>query len=77
MAKKKPDVQIVPSPGWFLIKSPRDIPEAATFTESIKELPFPDRRWCRRIEAWAVRRIHERHITDAIAKCFGVKLKLS
>ncbi len=77
MPKKKQGVQVVTSPGWFLIKSPRDVPQAATFTQLIKELPFTDRRWCRRIEVWAVRRIHEAHIVSAIKKCFGVKPKLA
>jgi hypothetical protein len=66
----------VKTPGWWLIqvffKNPED---SRQFSDEVKRLPFDDRRWCRKIGAWAVRNKHTDFVIDIANRYLGIKVK--
>jgi len=72
MAKSK----AVKTPGWWIIRVIFSDPEQGReLAEEVKRLPFDDRRWCRHIQAWAIRRKHTEFVIDIAKRYLGLTVK--
>jgi hypothetical protein len=68
--------KIVKTPGWWLLRAVINDPDKSReYAEEIKSLPHDDRRWCRKIQAWAVRRKHNNFVIDVAKRYLGITVK--
>lgn len=68
--------RVVKTPGWFVIRAFFKEPiDEQRYEQEIKSLPFYDRRWCRKIKAWAVRRNHDKFVVRVAKQYLGLNVK--
>ena len=62
-------VQVFATPGWFIVRAPRD----DGFAEDLRELPYYDRKFCYTIGAWAIREAHKKVLIVSLKKRYSLK----
>jgi hypothetical protein len=68
--------KIVRTPGWWLLRAAFQNPEdSREYSEEIRNLPHDNRRWCRKIQAWAIHRSQTAFVVDIANRYLSIRIK--